>query len=1002
MAKADRDQAQNKNHGETANANARTSSVTQDRPALSSRRSEGRYSSVLPTETGEPGPGNLRRSTTGGWMSGRSRDALGLKAAFERAGEESDSTPKDLRRSGRETLGSNSRIPRPNFYPRDSPLSSSRKQVNTYGSPDPEERSASAPTVSDIKNKGLRPASPSPLPRPRGRSTGDGERLQTITRRPLHFKSKSGSILQRHLAESELKNEYGAQLSSGSSISGLSAIDDSTEDEFDRKMKNFFRDQERLAAGPSSQTGSFKKENGQGEDSEKGTKCSPLSNVDPEPPVTVPRTWGSKARKNNGWLTKIISPDASQDLKTVAPPSNDNFDSKDVPLPSIEDRRSLQEPTPPASRPNSAKTFDISPEKSKLWDADLDFTARSLQVSSPNFVVKRTKLDEVREAEAQSLSSRALARSKLEEIKERNSEERSISPETLRAIVKTEPDVLALDKHDPIHERTVLEEEGERIPGTPITIFSGSTRPHTSDRRGLKDSVKDNGSGDPQAKHDQYRDTLRSLARLASASASPNSTQSDNKSSESSSKADEEKGEKLTEKPLTDPIPLGPVTETQRKRYSTSSDAQKSDIDPEERIAQEKKLFDLPDEKPEKDMTRPVSPAHSNSEDLETPKAKRNVLSMPTPKVTGAYIETPAPVIQRLSTIRPRASSFESKKEIDEESEKEILRGPGQRASSDDDHKDPGPLGTERLGSSKSAIMATRPRSRPPLLNTAKPASVSDDLNNIRKEIGMDDSTLDDFDAVITAEQNRPDNTTILEDLPDLEYDRGGRPLTQKEKERILELLALDRMNKSLKSTSTSITEAKRGIERLERKVSASAAASKSSANPDIVHHHNHTDCPQCAAGSNGFHHLTIPVPRLIARERSKAGRRKLTWLGLITLIFSVWYVSESVMCEFYCHPRYASVNTWSPSDPFFPYAIPTKLDQWTGEVVSGAVIQVSNAVWNIWAEEKSPRHQTVDSRDSTGPARHGGWMSSPVKSSTVDDDGWEDVESSMFEDETI
>jgi hypothetical protein len=38
-------------------------------------------------------------------------------------------------------------------------------------------------------------------------------------------------------------------------------------------------------------------------------------------------------------------------------------------------------------------------------------------------------------------------------------------------------------------------------------------------------------------------------------------------------------------------------------------------------------------------------------------------------------------------------------------------------------------------------------------------------------------------------------------------------------------------------------------------------------------------------------------------------------------------------MCHYYCRPEYCAagqVCDWSPDDPYFGYAIPVKLDQWT------------------------------------------------------------------------
>ncbi|KFX86578.1 hypothetical protein V490_09022, partial [Pseudogymnoascus sp. VKM F-3557] len=59
------------------------------------------------------------------------------------------------------------------------------------------------------------------------------------------------------------------------------------------------------------------------------------------------------------------------------------------------------------------------------------------------------------------------------------------------------------DEPDQFHEKTILEEEGEQIPGTPITIFQNRERPQDGHKR-----------------EDSY-DTLRRLAAITSPSPSP-------------------------------------------------------------------------------------------------------------------------------------------------------------------------------------------------------------------------------------------------------------------------------------------------------------------------------------------------------------------------------------------------------------------------------------------------------------------------------------------------
>jgi hypothetical protein len=191
---------------------------------------------------------------------------------------------------------------------------------------------------------------------------------------------------------------------------------------------------------------------------------------------------------------------------------------------------------------------------------------------------------------------------------------------------------------------------------------------------------------------------------------------------------------------------------------------------------------------------------------------------------------------------------------------------------------------------------------------------------------------MEDFDAILEAHTratvDSENNTTILEPILDLEYDERGLPLSAKEIARRVELLTLDRMCQSIKNTSSSIRDARHGIERLEHQVSSSSMSAKD--NVDTLHY------------------IKIPFPRLITYTPDvKSGRMgrswKLTWFGFIITIFFSWLISETVMCNEFCHVN-QSLNPirTAYSDPFFPWAIPTKLDQWTGEVAS-------NLFWDAW-----------------------------------------------------
>ena len=296
--------------------------------------------------------------------------------------------------------------------------------------------------------------------------------------------------------------------------------------------------------------------------------------------------------------------------------------------------------------------------------------------------------------------------------------------------------------------------------------------------------------------------------------------------------------------------------EKDTKRRSTAS----TDVDPEERITAEAKLFELLDEP----------------------------LPLTTPKVTGAYVETP----HRLNI-------------------------------------------PESLPESRPS-----PELRPPLINTAKPASAAEDLRQLQLEGKFEDSTLDEFDAMLEAAAAEVQSQPIApKGVPTLDkHGEMGLPLSQKELERRFERLVLEKMYKRLNKTSTSIRDAAQGMERLEERVSSLPSPPESPT----------TGRSTSATISDRIIQINIKlsIPRLwistpgnesVDRQGGiwENRRWRFTWFGLILFLFGIWFAAESFMCGVYCHPKQSSRNTWQPSDPFFPWAIPTKLDQWTGGILS-------------------------------------------------------------------
>ena len=915
-------------------------------------------------------------ATNLGWLNSGGSNRMGLSEAFARTDENGDFIPRA--RPGlesREGTISESRIPRTRTFSPEAAKGASpsppRSGTQAYTLRGREGRATSVPVVEyESEDTGaVRQGSPSPGPR---------------DRRWSERKTSEGDDFNASPVEKATKNDLGRDMSKWERDEArLKRMANSTKPvllgrrraDVGPKVAETTRTLEKKTSTSSFESGTL----------ERKTSASSFDfDNEPEPPLRAHTTWGKRAKKNSSWMQKILSPDTSLELKDpLEDPVGERFPqtAPDTPLPSIEDRSAI--PTPPASRPASAQPANASPEKSKIWDADLDFTAHSLQVStSPQLRVKKSKLEEVRSREIQSLTARAVATSRLEEIRERNSEERFLGSESDQVKEVTSKEEPASEEQ---YHKSILEEEGEKIPHAPITVFRakdyedyvkrnnitfrGSTSSSSSSSRERNLNGNRPGSSSFGHERNDSRELLRRLSRAVSRSASSSPappTAGDQKQElanrtkivKDSNKADtnkvdipEEDRPKDIEPNRSKPVNESKVSGTERPdnirlekskpgesnaaglvndlKTSDVPASSKSDVDPEERITAEARLFDLQDNRSERNSIRVPSPAPSddgNFDETPRPRPKMDPMLLATPRVIGAYIETPAAISRVIREPRSISPSYEV---VDVPEENKDSKNGAKASARSEKYRTQSK--SRNTSSSPDREPPSRFRgSRPSLINTAKPVSATEDLRRIQLEAQLDDSTLDDFDAILEAEAAEG-QTTILDPVLDLEYDENGLPLSKKEIERRVERLTLDRMNQSLKATSTSIRDARHGIERLEEQVSSSFIK-----------------IAQPADGTM-YINLKVPVPKLwVTLPPAKAGMKftwKFTWLGLVLSLFLAWYVSESAMCAQFCHPAASSKNTWQPSDPFFPWAIPTKLDQWTGEVVSSSLSSVASGL---------------------------------------------------------
>ncbi|KAK1994444.1 hypothetical protein LX36DRAFT_660540 [Colletotrichum falcatum] len=435
------------------------------------------------------------------------------------------------------------------------------------------------------------------------------------------------------------------------------------------------------------------------------------------------------------------------------------------------------------------------------------------------------------------------------------------------------------------------------------------------------------------------------------------------------------------------------VRRRERRQRSTDSakDSRKSmassDSDPTDRIEQEMKLFAPADNQSERGSVRAQSVEPSTEDEDknlvadETPRPiKVDPLSLPTPKVTGAYVETPATTrVEHVQDIKPLTKPETTSTASDSRPSTRRGSRPPSRAgtffktdeagpaTSDDKEKRSQSTGTATASTLRRRNRSTS-RPRPPLTNSVKPPTVKDDLLELQRRHQIEDSTLDDFEELfnIQALQNAPppEIESMLDEIEIKKEEVAAKPnLTKTERDQELE--QYDRMSKTLKDGLLSIRTAKQGIERLEGQVSHAEGKpgdkatpkegsedQRSEKSPHHRHHPDHArDCPDCvgAIPIKEVSYLHLPVPSLYQRKPFR-----LTFVGLVFLIVSLWYAAESVMCELYCRPASCSSTpcVWSPTDPTWGVAIPVKLDEWAtngwGRQVAN---QFSEEASDLWAD---------------------------------------------------
>ncbi|OCT49047.1 hypothetical protein CLCR_04520 [Cladophialophora carrionii] len=609
----------------------------------------------------------------------------------------------------------------------------------------------------------------------------------------------------------------------------------------------------------------------------------------------------------------------------------------DIPLPSVE-QSSTPRDSPPLKTLPSSISKQSSTDRIRKWEND--FTGMSFQVSESPPVRGRNNLDDsLREKEMEDLTENAVASDRLDEIFAKDSSlnvrksSRNLTHKDGKP-TSTEP-----QGQSSVSQFHGSHDVGQAIPDTPIVVYrssSQSTDKSKSSERSVSNSL----------------DQLQRLARAVS----------------TTPRASPALNDMVREIEEASAIPLpGPEEDPKARSPETRSNG----VTLGRRVAETPKIVGA--------WTDTILP--------DTVKTQKQTQKVPqyaqTPHISaGGWIDTPLPNGARLTSV-PIPEVIE---EVTEFVESGGIQKESQKPARAKDETDQ----TAATGEEQPRAVPHPPTTQqiilPPsaltnVLNEAKQKRlVSRDTNEARPESRDDTDTLNLGDATIQSMED------LLTDAADITADLTTLIRTSAEDE----VLALRQRNDAVAPTvrgdevgSTSdvafighltsrmerlmsnLHEARKGISRLEQKVSHAPSVTVTSMDQQtqalVAVHDPSQPCAVCGRSNDDLtphdHPLapiitsflgfpityttfTLPVPllfhpRTIATPQGSNSKMltllpgRPTWLGYLILTFWTWYILECIMTELYARPLYAERYPFPPpgvTEPEFPFVLPTML----------------------------------------------------------------------------
>lgn len=640
-----------------------------------------------------------------------------------------------------------------------------------------------------------------------------------------------------------------------------------------------------------------------------------------------------------------------------------NLRREDVPLPSIEDSP-LSNRNSNQGTPYSIRRGNVALEGIQEWDLTEDLSLSSMMIASTPAIARNTTLDDIRQREIESLKDRAVTTSRLDMIRETSPEE-TLQRSSSRASVTSQTNGVATSEQttrEPPSPEIKLRKRtdsvkskgkspvfggdgGEAIPNSPIVVYKSSQTVGVIDR-GIQANAQTSPKR-PAHKREDSHDLLRRLARVSSASPSPGRItaphpQPVQTQQENSAPTNMEKGDTVN----AIDAPLQQQNNAEEVQSPKTIEAVREHPQMESKKIPEEQSSNAEQQPERSEPAQNLTPLASQEDVDVTPMPVDSApTSAKTPIVTGAWIDTPGPLTSRRTFFSSSTAARTSP-----------LRSPTKGSPS---KRSP----QKKLPEQPVEVPQPEPERREPSLPSSALAAIVDAAKSKRRSEDNDDiygeSTIDSLEDMMAPDGE--DNTPAVEAEVDDDTLQGLQlpaeaPKTEAERKRQEEILHLHNMNSRLRKARTGLRDASRGIKRVEHQVDSAEIGNKTSTEAC-------TRCGCVAGGNRGYTLSSVwrGLNGLIFDENS--GRwLKLTWLGLSLLIFFSWLFTETTLCNYYCHPTYAThmvgfgVDPDAPRLPFVTVTLLGRPLRWLWRPILSALVWIWKCIYHVFTVDEIKR----------------------------------------------